>query len=221
MPASRPKRFRATLERMNSNLGWVIIRIPFDVKKTWGGSRIKVQGQVNGASFRTSLFPQRDGGHFLLVNKQVQRTAHIGPGSTAEFHLEPDTTPRIAEVPGELERIFKQSKRLKTWFEQLNYSYRREIGRWISQPKNADSRRRRAEQIAERIMETIEAERELPPLIAAALAGNALARQGWKRMTPIQQRLQLFAIFGYRSPESRQKRLQKVMEMAAALGDRS
>src|SRR5215472_8111593 len=105
MPRTKSKSFRATLELLDSNLGWVIVHIPFDVKKTWGASRIKVRGEVNGATFRTSLFPQKDGSHFLLVNKKVQKEAHIVTGSTAEFHLEPDTEVREATVAPELEQI--------------------------------------------------------------------------------------------------------------------
>lgn len=220
MARAKSKSFRATLERLRSGLGWVIIRIPFDVKRTWGGSRIKVRGQVNGATFRTSLFSQKDGSHFLLVNKKLQKEARIVTGSTAEFHLEPDTEPRIVTVPSELERILKQSKRMKAWFDDLSYSFRKEMSRWIADPKSGESRKRRAEQIAERLMETMEAERELPPLIQSALANNGMAREGWQRMTPIQRRHQLFAVFYYRTPEARMRRLEKVLQMAVEVAKR-
>ena len=43
------KSFRATLERINSPLKWVIIRIPFDVHKLWGArGQLKVKGEING-----------------------------------------------------------------------------------------------------------------------------------------------------------------------------
>jgi hypothetical protein len=217
----KPKSFRGTLEHLQSGLGWVIVRIPFDVKRTWGGSRIKVRGEVNGATFRTSLFPQKSGEHFLLVNKQLQKAAGIRPGTTAEFHLEIDTAPRVATVPRELDRIFQQSKRLRKWFDSLSYSYRYEMSRQISLPKSEESRKRRAEQIAELLLETMEAERELPPLIRAALDQNPTARDGWKRMTPIQRRGQLMGVFYYRTPEARVRRLQKALEIARRVAERS
>lgn len=217
----KPKSFRGTLEHLRSGLGWVIVRIPFDVKQTWGGSRIKVRGEVNGATFRTSLFPQRSGEHFLLVNKQLQKAAGIRAGSTAEFHLEVDSAPRVATVPRELDRIFQQRKRLRKWFDSLSYSYRYEMSRLISQRKSEASRTRRAEQIAELLLETMEAERELPPLVKTALDQNAAAREGWKRMTPIQRRGQLMGIFYYRTPEARARRLQKALEMAKSVAERN
>ncbi|HSA93399.1 MAG TPA: YdeI/OmpD-associated family protein, partial [Terriglobales bacterium] len=53
----------------------------------------------------------------------------------------------------------------------------------------------------------------LPPLIQAALARNPKAREGWQRMTPGQRRAQLLAIFYYRNPESRARRITKAVEV--------
>src|SRR5689334_7027265 len=193
MPNSQAKTFRGTLERLRGNLGWVIVRIPFDVKKTWGSARPKVRGQVNGAAFRTSVFPEKDGRSFLLINKQLQKDAGIIEGITATFKLEPDTEPREVKIPVEMNQIFSESKRLKKWFESLTYSYHRWIADWIIETKSASSRERRADQIAERLMETMEAERELPPLIKIAFERNPVAREGWSRMTPRQRRGELMA----------------------------
>ncbi len=220
MPASQAKSFRATLERLRGNLGWVIVRIPFDVKKAWGCARPKVRGEVNGAGFRTSVFPEKDGRSFLLINKQLQKEARIFEGVTANFKLEPDTEPREVKIPVELSRIFADSKRLKKWFESLPYSYRRWIADWISEPQSAASRERRADQIAERLMETMEAERELPPLIKIAFERNPIAREGWSRMTPRQRRGELMAVFYYRTPEARQRRLQKTLDTAKSVATR-
>ncbi|HWC17180.1 MAG TPA: YdeI/OmpD-associated family protein [Terriglobales bacterium] len=217
---SKRKSFRGTLEHLRSGLGWVIVRIPFDVKKTWGGSRVKVRGEVNGATFRTSVFPQKDGSSFLLINKQVQKAAGIVAGSTAQFHVELDTAPREVQVPVELTRILAQSKRLQKWFDSLSYSFRQFISRWVAEPKSVASRERRADQMAERMMETMEAERELPPLIRLAFERSSLAREGWDLMTPRQRRGELLAVFYYRTPEARARRLQKTLELAKSAAAR-
>src|SRR5208282_1439915 len=86
------KSFRAALERMESRLNWVIIRIPFDVAKVWRvRGQLKVKGDINNFAFRTSLFPTGSGAHILLVNRLMQAGAGVGPGDTARFRLEPDT----------------------------------------------------------------------------------------------------------------------------------
>jgi len=215
MAAAKPKAFQATLERGNSPLNWVIVRIPFDAAKVWGKrGQIPVKGDINGFAFRTSLFPDGDGGHTLLVNKKMQAGAKAGVGSTARFRLEPDTEKRVFAMPAELERYLSEDRALRRWFDQLNPSARRDIGRWIGEVKSAEARRRRTEQIVERMLETMEAERELPPLIRIAFTRNPLALEGWQRMSPTHRRRHLFGIFYYRDPQARARRLAKTIQEA-------
>jgi uncharacterized protein YdeI (YjbR/CyaY-like superfamily) len=222
-PALKPiaKSFKATLERMASNLGWVIVRIPLDVPKVWGTrGMLKVKGEINGFAFRTSLFPTGKGYHYLLVNKRMQAGAAVRPGSVAQFRLEPDMEKRVATVPAELQRILNQNRSLRRWFDQLNYSTRKWITDRVVQVKSAEARVRRAEQVAEQLMATMEAERELPPILKLAFAREPRALAGWQRMSPSLRRGNLFAIFYYRTPESRDRRIAKIIEDALAFAER-
>ncbi len=220
-PKPVAKSFKTTLERMASNLGWVIIRIPFDVLKTWGTrGQLRVKGEINGFAFRTSLFPTGKGYHYLLVNKRMQAGACAAPGDTAQFRLAPDLEVRKATVPVELKRALSQDRSIRRWFDNLSYSIRRWITVWISQPKSAEARVRRAEQIAEQLLATMEAERELPPVLKAAFARDPRAFEGWQRMSPSHRRHNLLGIFHYRSPEARDRRVAKMLEDALALAER-
>lgn len=216
------KAFRATLERMQSRLGWTIIRIPFDVGKVWGTrGQLRVKGQINGFAFRTSLFPARGGGHILLVNKRMQKGGDVYQGMSAQFHLEPDLAERVAIVPVELKRFLKEDSSLHKWFKQMNHSTRSEIGKWILQVKSAEARVRRAEQMAERLLAVMDAEHELPPVLQVAFARDAQALKGWRSMSPSQRRRHLFGIFYYRAPEARARRIEKTLEEASARAERN
>ncbi|HEV2195870.1 MAG TPA: YdeI/OmpD-associated family protein [Candidatus Acidoferrum sp.] len=210
------KSFKATLERMEGNLGWVIIRIPFDVEKVWGARRVRVKGEINGFSFRSTLFPTASGFHLLLVTKRMQAGAYARAGSTAQFRLERDLEARKAVMPVELKRAFSQDRALQRWFDNMNFSMRKWICDQVAQPKNAETRVRRAERIAEQLMATMEAELELPPILKAAFARDPRAFEGWQRMTPTQRRYTLLSIFHYRNPESRERRITMMLEEAAA-----
>jgi uncharacterized protein YdeI (YjbR/CyaY-like superfamily) len=61
-------------------------------------------------------------------------------------------------------------------------------------------------------METMEAEKELPPMIEIALRQNPRAREKWDAISQSHRRGHLLAIFYYRTPESRARRLAKVIE---------
>lgn len=65
-------------------------------------------------------------------------------------------------------------------------------------------------------MSAMEAERELPPILKAAFARDPRAFEGWQRMTPTYRRHTLMSIFHYRSPESRERRISKMLEEARA-----
>jgi uncharacterized protein YdeI (YjbR/CyaY-like superfamily) len=97
--------------------------------------------------------------------------------------------------------------------------------KWISdmvtQPRSADARQRRADMAAEWLMSAIEAESELPPMIKIAFAQEPNAMKGWQMMTPHRRRGNLLAVFHYRSPEARERRLEKVVQEAVAVAERA
>src|SRR5215471_18340979 len=130
MPAAKliAKSFDAVLERGANNLGWTVIRIPFEAAKIWGKrGQLRVSGEINGFPFRTSLFPDGRGGHSLLVNKTMQKGGNVRVGMKARFRLEPDTAPRPANPPPELLALLRQSQRLRKFYESFNPSTQRDI----------------------------------------------------------------------------------------------
>jgi len=206
------KLFTAILEREHSGLGWVIARVPFDVQKIWKmRGRVKVCGDINGFAFRTTLFSDGKGGHFLLVNKKMQKGGGVVAGISAKFRLEPDTAVRELNVPPELKQFLAEDRTLRAWFGKLTFSFRKYFSTQITDVKNAETRLRRAERTAELMLATMEGERELPPILQAAFARDDRAREGWNLMTPTQRRGHLMGIFYYKNPESRGKRLAKAI----------
>ena len=220
-PKPAAKRFEARLERMRSRLNWVIIPVPFDAAKVWGlRGQIKVKGEINGFAFRTSLFPTREGQHILLVNKRMQKGARAVEGSVARFQMELDSEERAVIIPDELARILREDHTLRQWYDKLNHSTRNEIAKWVTEPKSAASRERRAEQIAERLLAVMEAERELPPILRVAFARHPRARQGWDGMSASRRRGHLFGIFYYRTPDAQARRIDKMLADATALAEK-
>jgi len=214
-------RFDATLERMRSRLNWIIIRLPYNLAEVFGvRGQIRIRGTINGFSFRSSLFPTREGRHILFINRKMQKGARAAAGSVAHFEIEPDTEDRPATAPAELQQVLAQNKSLRRWYDQLNPSTRRDIAKWVSEPKSAESRKRRSEQIAERLLEMMEAEAALPPLLQVAFARNPRAREGWDLMSVARRRSHLLGIFYYRTPEGRANRINKMLEDAGAIANK-
>jgi len=215
------KSFQARLEHNQSRLNWIIARIPFDVAQVWGSrGQLKVKGEINGYAFRTSLFPTGKGDHVLLVNKRMQAGARAGLGMTARFRLEPDPEQREIAPPGELLAALSEDHALRRWFDRLNYSTRKYVVDWVTDVKSAEARVRRSGQIAERLMATMEAERELPPIFRLAFARDPRALEGWKAMSATRRRGHLLGVFSYRQPAAQARRMAKAVTDARLAAER-
>ena len=200
---------------MSSRLQWVIAPIPFDVSQVWGvRGQLRVNGEMNGFAFHGCLFPTGDGRHFLLVNKRLQAGGKVTAGGRAKFRMEPDAEKRVVTMPVELERALLEDGRLWRWYDGLNPSMRNEVAKWVGGVQSEAARLRRAEQMAERLFETMEAEREMPPVLEMAMAGNPLAREGWARMSTARRRGHLLGIFYYRTPAARARRAAQAVQDA-------
>ena len=214
MPSAQ--HFQAVLEKQ-PGLGWTIARVPFDPAEAWPSKiRQRVKGTVNGVACRTSLFPEagKQGNYFLLVNRAMQKEAKITEGHTATFILEPDLDPRPAELPDELDAILDDEPGLRNWYDELSEYTRREIAKWVHGVKSDEAKQRRAQQMAERMLFTMEAEVELPPAIAKVLKARPKASAGWAAMTPTQRRMELFAVAYYQSPGAKTSRIETLCTQA-------
>jgi uncharacterized protein YdeI (YjbR/CyaY-like superfamily) len=213
--------FQAVLEPDNTRLNWTIVRIPFDVANVWGvRGQLRVKGEINGFAFQTSLFPNGRGGHYLLVNQQMKKGGKASVGTAARFRLEPDTAKRELALPVELERALAEDRALLRWFRGLNESTRKYTAQWVAGAKSAEARERRAIQLAERLMATMEAEKELPPVLRLEFDRDPQAFAGWQMMSQGRRRGHLLGIFYYRDPKTQAQRARKAVADAYALAEK-
>jgi uncharacterized protein YdeI (YjbR/CyaY-like superfamily) len=238
VPLKQPaQRFRARLEKGDRALGWTIARVPFAPEALGKMLRLRVKGEISSSeisslhtnrafAFRTSLFPfptesaaAKPGSYYLLVSRAMQQGAGVHLGDEAELSLTADLDPREAELPDELAMLLDEDSEtgepgLRTWYDSLSEYMRREIGKWINAVKSDEARMRRAQQTAERLLATMEGEREMPPANAAAFRQRPKARAGWQNMTIAHRRSHLMAVFHYQTPEARAKRIEKLCDEA-------
>ncbi len=219
MSESRAKSFTAVLEPLQTGMGWVVARIPFDIAKAWPERRgTRVRGEIEGVAIRTSLMAYAGGAaHFLLVNRKMQAAARVRVGAKVRIWLEPDLEARPAVVPAELAKALKGDRQLRRWFDGLGTALRRDVGKWVMEPKSEASREKRAEQVAEWLLLAMEGELETPPILKVAFQRQPLARVGWEAMTAARRRNHLLGIFHYRGAEAREKRAKQAVEDAVKL----
>jgi len=215
------KSFTVTLKADSEGHAWSFVRVPFDPHQCWPEQdRMRVKGTLQSAlggeefPFLSTLMGSRDKSYVLLVTKKVQRGAGVGLGDKVVITLEQDNDGASAAPPPELAKLLKQDRSVKKWFDKLPYGMRKYIVQRILECKSADARERRAEKYMETILLTMEGEESLPPLLQIVFREYPGAVAGWKTMTPLQRRNQLFAIFTSQSVDARRRRAERTAEMA-------
>ena len=172
-----------------------------------------MKGEVNGFAFRTSLFSRRDGKHFLLMNKKMQKGAGATLlGSSVEVTLEQDEETRTVGIHPLLKEALEEDEEFLAYYSSLSYSMRKYFADQISEPKNKETQKKRAERIAVILMEMRDGEQNPPPMLEAEFARNPKAKKGWEQMPPSHRRGHLWGILYYKTPESKAKRMAKAVE---------
>jgi uncharacterized protein YdeI (YjbR/CyaY-like superfamily) len=212
--SEKTRKFHGSLEKFHGNgLNWTILRMPFSVEETWGVRGVfRVHVTVNGCEFPAALLPTGNGEHYLIVNKKLQKAARIAPGVVATFKVAPDRTPTELKTPPELVRALSENRALMKWFDSLNRTIKKWLILLIVNSQSVETRKRRAERVAEQLMEAMEAEQELPPMIRMYFNRTPGAETIWNGLTPLQRRANLIAVFYYRTPQTRLRRFAKIIE---------
>jgi hypothetical protein len=148
---SPTKRFRVLLEKDPAGSVATGINVPFDVLKVFGSrARVPVRGTINGFPYRSSIFPMRDGKHFMVVNGKIRAATNLKGGETITVTMERDDAPRIVTPPADLVRALRSNKEARATWEKLSYTHRKEYAQAIEEAKQPETR-------ARRIAKTIEA----------------------------------------------------------------
>lgn len=124
-----------------------ILRLPADASKSLPSrGQVAVRGTLGGHEFQTVLEPDGDAGHWMKVDKQLQKAAAVKPGNTValdiqtvkawpEPELPKDLGAALADAPTAIRGIWHEITPMARW----------EWVRWVNATKNPDTRQRRVE----------------------------------------------------------------------------
>jgi hypothetical protein len=137
------QRFRTVIEAATG--GGAAAKIPPDVEAVLGGRKqMRVIGTLNGHPIRTSTMPYR-GGFYVGLHKAAREAAGVGIGDEVELELTRDDSPRVLEIPPELEAAFAAEPALRQRFDALSFSRRRDLAAPIAEAKKPETRAARLE----------------------------------------------------------------------------
>jgi hypothetical protein len=144
---SKKQTFTAIIQ--NAGGGGAFVEVPFDVEKHLGSKRPKVKALIEGVPYRGLLARMGRPNHILIILKGIREQIGKTFGDEVTITIEPDTEPRLIEIPEDLAIEFKKNKEAKAFFDKLSYTHQKEYINWINEAKKDETRQ-------SRIMKTIE-----------------------------------------------------------------
>ena len=145
-------RFTAILEHARG--GGAVILVPPDVATALGGlKQMRVFVRINDTDFKSSTYSYGGRGLFLGVHKAVREAANVAFGQEASFEVTRDDSPRVLELPPELDAALAAEPDLKARFDALAFSHRREFADSIATAKKPETRAARLEKTLARLRE--------------------------------------------------------------------
>src|ERR1051325_4010787 len=133
--------FRATIQ--NAGGGGAYVEVPFDVEKVFGSKRPKVKAMIEGVPYRGTLMRMGSEHHMLGILKDIREQIGKSFGDEVTVTVEPDTDPRVIEVPKDLMKELKNNKEAKAFFDKLSYTHQKEYVRWVEEAKKDGTRQHR------------------------------------------------------------------------------
>lgn len=139
--------FQAVIQ--NAGGGGAFVEVPFDVEAVFGAKKPRVRAMIDGVPYRGILTRMGTDYHMLIILKGIREQIGKTFGDEVTVTVEPDTEPRLIEVPTELKKAFRTEKEAKAFFDRLSYTHQREYVMWINEAKREETRQSRIQKAIE------------------------------------------------------------------------
>jgi hypothetical protein len=123
--------------------GGAFVEVPFDVEKEYGSKKPRVRATIEGVPYRGTLVRMGTDCHLLLILKGIREQIGKTFGDEIQITLEPDTEPRVVEIPKDLMKELKKDREAQTFFDKLSYTHQKEYVTWINDAKKQETRQNR------------------------------------------------------------------------------
>jgi len=138
---SKKQTFTAAIQ--NAGGGGAFVEVPFDVEQAFGSKKPKVKATIEGVPYRGTLVRMGTECHVLIILKGIREQIGKTFGDEVTISVEPDTEPRLIEIPPDLARELKKDKEAKAFFDKLSYTHQKEYVTWINEAKQQETRQNR------------------------------------------------------------------------------
>ena len=104
-----------------------------------------VEGTLNGQSFRATLEPDGEKGHWLKVSRKLHHAARAAVGDVVMLELKPAGVELESKVPPDLRKALAAAPKARTLWSAITPKARMDWVHWIISAKRPETRARRVE----------------------------------------------------------------------------
>ncbi|HEU4984294.1 MAG TPA: YdeI/OmpD-associated family protein [Nitrososphaera sp.] len=142
--------FKATPYKIKN---WTVLRLPAEASaKLPSRGQVMVKGAINGFGFQTALEPDGRGGHWLNIDKTMQKSANTAAGETATLEIEPTKDWPEPDIPADIKKGLADNPKTQALWMDVTPMARWEWIRWINSTGNAATREHRIEVSASKLV---------------------------------------------------------------------
>ncbi len=135
------KKFSYQTILIKGPLNGVFAEFPFDSRKEFNSRKhVWCKVQIEGKSYSMNLIPNGNGGHWLLLKKDIRDAIGKHEGDTVQIELERDLRPRNIKVPEYLQWLLDNDEQMMRYFEKLPFSGKKFWIAHIEESKNEDTK---------------------------------------------------------------------------------
>jgi len=134
-------RFKAEAYPINT---WLVLRLPDDASKQLPSrGQVMVKGMINDVVFQTALEPDGNGGHWLNIDKAMQKSANIVSGKPVTLAIESTKDWPEPNIPKDLQSTLDANPDVYELWMDTTPMARWEWIRWIQSTNSPATRQKR------------------------------------------------------------------------------
>lgn len=111
-----------------------------------------VKGTLNGFAFQDALEPDGNSGHWLHIDKQLQKAANIRIGNEIEVEIEATKDWPEPHIPADIKTGISADPEVFALWSDTTPMARWEWIRWINSTTNPDTRKKRIEVSCDKLL---------------------------------------------------------------------
>jgi hypothetical protein len=153
MPAGKLAfRFTTRVVRLDQGMPFHALPVPEEIAAAWKKAKVRrLVGTINGHPVKRALMNHAGGGSFLIISRDLMKSAGLGLKTPAALAFQPDPAPDQPDVPEEFRVVLNQDPETKKRWDTFTPGRQRSLLVYITGAKTEPTRIKRALDLARMI----------------------------------------------------------------------